>query len=123
MLKIYSIFVRACACAGLLGLSLSAGAFQLKEHQRIMEQAFTELATCFPHLDSAFAKSALVEGDRAEDTNLLDKLLAFSHYYHPYKKLRMWRSDSSGRIDNLAPNLMQCRDRHAPWRFEELSEL
>lgn len=84
-------------------LAPSAQAYHIDDHKAIMHQAFVELADCFQNASTLLDLEWLSSGDVDEDTDLLEKWTTYSHYYNPYKKLNMIREDSSGRIDDLAP--------------------
>jgi hypothetical protein len=104
------IFSRAAAAVLLFVASSAVHAFQLGDHQKVTDQAIAEFSACFPQYQAVLSFAWLMDGNRSEDTNLFEKQLFYSHFYHPHKKLKLWwREDSSGRIANLKPDLLQCR--------------
>lgn len=112
---------------GVLGAVLalsgvSSFAFQLGDHKAIMEQAYTEFVHCFPQFRD-LQVDLLVSGDLDEDLNLVQKELFYSHYYNPNKNLNMWRGDSAGRLENLKPDLLLCREDAHNLTGDETSQL
>ena len=85
--------------------SLQAHAFSLSDHKRIMLQALTEFDVCYPGQFTPKNEDDLWRSDLAEDLNILRKDLVYSHFYNPYKKLQMWRADSSVRVKDIVQEL------------------
>jgi hypothetical protein len=84
----------------------SAGyAFGLADHARIMLQAAQEFSACFPGHLHPDDPSILVENDLDEDLNIARKDLLYSHFYNPYKTLKMLRFDSSIRVADVQTEL------------------
>lgn len=91
----------------LLGLTLGTESFayHLDDHRAITQQAFKEIATCFPKSSALLDIQWLVTGDLDEDTDLVTKWFFYSHYFNPYKHLAMARGDSAARVRNLSAYL------------------
>lgn len=101
----------------------SAFAFQLGDHRLVMAQAYREFVNCFPEFKDRLNYSWLENADVNEDLDLVNKELFYSHFYNPNKKLRMWRKDSSGRIEDLKPSLLQCRATNEKLSSDNVSDL
>lgn len=114
MFKIISLIAGAV-------MGCSAMAFHLGDHERMTVQAYNEFVKCFKGV--AFDRDTLVDGNLSEDTDLITKGLIYSHFYSPKKKLDIWREDSSGRILNLEPSLMQCKMNPSTWTNYEIFDL
>lgn len=87
------------------GFASQVFAFSIEDHRTITQQAYQELATCFPSSAALVNLEWLESGNINEDLDFINKGLFYSHYFHPHKKLQMLRSDSSARIDDLEPTL------------------
>lgn len=115
---------RGAVLAIVSAFTFSTFAFQLGDHERVTAQAVAEFKACFPQYHEALNLQELVAADLDEDTNLFDKELFYSHFYNPHKKLRLlWRADSSGRIADLQPALLQCREANGAVTSDEISSL
>jgi hypothetical protein len=101
----------------------SAFAFQLGDHKKIMAEAYKEFVSCFPEFQDRLNYKWLEKADIGEDLDLVNKELFYSHFYNPHKKLRMWRKDSSGRIADLKPSLLQCRATVEKLTYENVSDV
>ena len=101
----------------------SAFAFQLGDHKKVMAEAYKEFIGCFPEFQGRLNYDWLEKADIGEDLDLVNKELFYSHFYSPHKKLRMWRKDSSGRIEDLKPSLLQCRATVEKLSYENVSDL
>ncbi len=79
-----------------------ASAFRLPEHERITRRAVLEFNHCFDNALSRTTENTLVSANKSEDTDLINKWLWYSHFYHPEKPLEdMRRYDSSVRVNEL----------------------
>jgi hypothetical protein len=90
-------------CAFLL--PVMAQAYDLADHKQILMQAMSEYNQCAPAKLSSWNQFVILNGDLDEDTNLLRKDTLYSHFYHPLKKLDMFRYDASVRLKMLQKNL------------------
>lgn len=107
--------MRAVAASIALFVGLSAGphramAFGLTDHEAITRQAVAEFLVCAPGGFRPTETELLVDADADEDTNLLRKWLSYSHYFHPEKKLEMWRATSMERVTALQEEISSGRE-------------
>ncbi len=90
-------------------------AFSLTDHETITRQAAAELNGCYPGVLTTADVELLVSENLDEDTNLFRKWTEFSHYYHPQKKLNMFRKDSMDRIESLEADLSDPMVEDSPY--------
>ena len=80
----------------------SAHSFRLCEHERLTRRAVLEFNYCFDGSVSRTTEDTIVSANKSEDTDLINKWLWYSHFYHPEKPLEdMSRYDSSIRVNEL----------------------
>jgi hypothetical protein len=105
-----------CILFSAAAFCVQASAFQLNDHELITRQAYAEFIQCYPGAGAVITADRLVQADLAEDLDLVSKQIFYAHYFNPHRKLNlMWRSDSSVRVHDLDPLLLQCRAGHADW--------
>lgn len=114
------IFLPLCFMPGILAGN-SSMAFHIDDHRMVTHQAFQEFVKCYPQASQLLDLEWLVSADVDEDLNLVQKLLVYSHYYNPYKKLQMMRKDSAGRITDLLPLFQRVKS--DPASAEEMANL
>lgn len=105
----------------LLTIAANSFAFQFFDHKKITRQAVQEFVACFPETRDLLNYDALIRGNLNEDLDLINKELFYSHYYNPFKDIKMFRSDSAGRVRDLEPQLEQASYRRVT--ASELSRL
>jgi hypothetical protein len=108
-------------CFVIAAWSLTAHAYHIEEHRTITNQAFQEVAHCFPRAEALLNVEWMANGDVEEDTDLFSKWLFYSHYYNPNKQLNMRRYDSAERVSGLSSNLRNPAINGAD--ADEMSEL
>lgn len=121
-----ALFLLVALGAGSLALpvlSRPALAFGLTDHEAITRQAVTEFLHCYPGMIRKAQAEALVEADLDEDTNLVRKWLEYSHYFHPEKRLDMWRSTSLARVTRLGNEITALFGHRRPSMNELLSAM
>lgn len=84
-----------------LGFLSPAQAFELNDHKRLMKQAISEVQACFPGTFTTMEENVLWASDMAEDINLIRKDLEYSHFYNPFKPIKMFRYTSPVRVERL----------------------
>lgn len=99
----------------LMGFFSSAQAFELDDHKHLMLQAVKEINTCFPGTFRTVDQDILWASDMAEDINLVRKDLEYSHFYNPYKIIKMFRYESPVRVGRLEAD-MQTKVTSGNWR-------
>jgi hypothetical protein len=85
-------------------------AFSLSDHSRITAQAVREFNACLPGSIGEMVANRIDEYNLDEDTNLLNKWLFYSHYFHPFKELNMARYQSSVRVEELEKQIHSALD-------------
>jgi len=105
-------------------LSLSAKAYDLSDHKAIMLQAMNEYSKCASALKLSNWNQFIVwQADMDEDLNLIRKEVLYSHFYNPYKKLDMYRYDSSVRVQRLREDLQKNVSKDSWDNYDNLAEL
>ncbi|MBI2027802.1 MAG: hypothetical protein HYS98_08410 [Deltaproteobacteria bacterium] len=82
-----------------------AQAYSLSDHRFLTQAALTEFQRCSHQSISSELSLEIYRGNFGEDVNLYRKWFSYSHYYHPEKKLDMWRWSSADRILNIEQTL------------------
>ena len=76
-----------------------ADAYHLDEHSSITNMAINNLSTCIPLAERE--RKVILNSNRQEDLNLIEKWGRSSHYYNPHFQLPLRRNTSDTRIAEL----------------------
>ena len=83
-------------------ISIKGGfSYSLSDHRLLTQLAIAQFEKCVDQKITADRALEMYRGNFEEDMNLYRKWFSYSHYYHPEKKIDMWRWSSQDRILNL----------------------